>query len=78
MNIVSILTLLILIEVKPNTLDVFPGFCVWFIYEISMFTLLITILIFAPLSLLIVSNYDNVVFYSLGGNEFDRFRFSFI
>ena len=77
-NTVSIFTLLILVEVEPNTLDVFPRFCVWFIHGVPVFTLLVTILILAPLSSLIVSNYDDVVFCSLSSNEFDEFRFLFI
>ena len=77
-NVVSMLVLLILIEVEPNTLDVFSGFCVWFIYGVPIFALLVTILVFVPLSSPIVGNYDDVVFCGLDSNEFDRFRFLFI
>ena len=43
-----------------------------------MFTLLVIILILALLGLLIVSNYDDVVFCSFDSDEFNRFRFLFI
>ena len=77
-NAVSIFILLILIEVEPDTSDVFSRFCIRFIYGVPIFALLVTFLILAPLSSLIVSNYDDVVFYSLGSNKFDEFRFPFI
>ena len=77
-DIVSIFILLIFVEVKSNTLDILSRFCIRFIYKVPIFTLLIIILALAPLSSLIVNNYNNVVFYSLGNNEFNRFRFLFV
>ena len=77
-NAISIFTLLIFTKVEPNTLDVFPRFCIWFIYRVLVFTLLITILIFALLSSPIVSNYNDVVFCGFDSNKFNRFRFLFI
>ena len=78
MNAVSIFTLLVLIEVESNTLDVFSRFCIRFIYRVPVFALLVTFLILAPLSSPIISNYNDIVFYSLDSNEFDGFRFPFI
>ena len=43
-----------------------------------MSPLLIIVLILASLSSLIVSNYNDIVFYSFGSDEFDRFRFPFV
>ena len=77
-NAVSMFALLVFIEVEPNTLDIFPGFCVWVIYRVPVSPLLVTVLILAPLGSLIVSNYDDVVFRSLGGDELDGFRFPFV
>ena len=78
MNAVSMFVLLVLIEVEPNTLDVFSRFCIRFIYGVLVFVLLVIILALALLSSLIVGNYDDVVFCSLSDNEFDGFRFLFI
>ena len=75
---VSIFVLLVLIEVESNTSDIFSRFCIRFIYGVLVFALLITILILVPLSLLIVSNYNDVVFCGLNSNKFNRFRFLFI
>ena len=77
-HVVSIFTLLVLIEVEPNTSDIFPRFCVRFIYRVSIFTLLVIILTLTPLSSLIVSNYNDIVFCGLSDNKFNGFRFLFI
>ena len=77
-NAVSIFALLILVEVKPNTSDVFSRSCIRVIYKVLVFTLLVTILVLAPLGSLIVSNYDDIVFYGLDSDEFDGFRFLFV
>ena len=77
-NAISIFALLVLIEVEPNISNVFSRFCIWFIYEVPIFALLVTILTLALLSLSIVGNYNDVVFYSLDSNKFNRFRFLFI
>ena len=74
-NTISIFALPILIEVESNTLNIFSRFYIRIIYEISIFTLLVIILILVLLSSLIISNYDDVVFYSLNSDEFNRFRF---
>ena len=77
-NAVSMFALLVLVEVEPDTSDIFSRSCVWVIYEVPIFTLLVTILILAPLGSLIVSNYNNIVFCGLDSNEFNRFRFLFV
>ena len=43
-----------------------------------VFPLLVIVLVLVPLSSLIVGNYDNVVFRSLGSDELDGFRFLFV
>ena len=75
---VSMFILLVFIEVEPNTSDVFFGFCVWIIYGVPVSPLLVTVLVLVPLGSLIVGNYDDVVFRSLGGDKLDGFRFSFV
>ena len=75
---ISMFILLVFIEVEPNTSDVFSGFCIWIIHGVPIFPLLVTVLVLAPLSSLIVSNYDDVVFRSLGSDKLDRFRFLFV
>ena len=75
---VSIFVLLVFIEVEPNTLDVFPRFCVWVIYEIPISPLLVIVLILALLGSPIVGNHDDVVFRSLSSDELNGFRFLFV
>ena len=75
---ISIFVLLVFIEVKSNISNVFSRFCVWVIYGVPVSPLLVTVLILAPLSSLIVGNYNNVVFRSLGGDKLNGFRFPFV
>ena len=75
---VSMFILLVFIEVKSNTSNVFSRFCIWIIHEVLVFPLLVTVLILALLGLPIVSNYNDVVFRSLDSDKLDGFRFLFI
>ena len=75
---ISIFALLVFIEVKPDTSDVFSGFCVWVIYGVPVSPLFVTVLVLAPLGSLIVGNYNDVVFRGLGSDELDGFRFPFV
>ena len=78
MNIISIFILLIFIEVEPNILDIFSRFYPQFIYRISMFLFLVIVSIIILSSLLIVSNYNDIVLYNFSSNKLNRFRFLFI
>ena len=75
---ISIFILLVFIEVKLNTSNVFPRFCVWVIYGVPISPLLVIVLVLAPLGSLIVSNHDDIVFRSLDSDKLDGFRFLFI
>ena len=75
---VSMFVLLVFTEVEPDTLDVFPRFCIWIIYEVLVSPLLVTVLVLAPLGSPIVSNHDDVVFRGLGSDKLNGFRFPFV
>ena len=75
---VSMFVLLVFIEVEPNTLDVFSRFCVWIIYEVPIFSLLVIVLVLVLLGSPIVSNHDDVVFRGLDGDKLNGFRFLFV
>ena len=75
---ISIFALLVFTEVKPNTSNVFPRFCVWVIYEVPVSPLLVIVLVLVPLGLLIVGNHNDVVFRSLDSDKLNGFRFPFV
>ena len=75
---VSMFVLLVFTEVEPNTSDVFSRFCVWVIYGVPVFPLLVIVLVLVPLGSLIVGNYNDVVFRGLSSNKLNGFRFLFV